>query len=251
MLIFYKQKGETPLQTLDRLRLERVELKSERLSYAGRLDPMAEGLLLILVGDENNDREKYLGLPKTYQTNILFGVQTDTGDLLGMVNKVQSFSEQIFGEGNSKLLEILNVFKGEILQNYPDFSSKTVNGKPLFQYARDGLDIPKIEHKVSVFEIKILDINKISAKDLLSKVQNDVSRVFGDFRQKDILDSFEKNLNQKDYNFIVLSLELSVSSGFYVRQFAMDLGVKLKTPALALDIKRIKIGGFGLKGLSS
>jgi tRNA pseudouridine55 synthase len=251
MLIFYKQKGETPLQTLDRLRSERVELKSERLSYAGRLDPMAEGLLLILVGDENNDREKYLGLPKTYQTNILFGVQTDTGDLLGMVNKVESFSEQIFGEENSKLLEILNVFKGEISQSYPDFSSKTVNGKPLFQYARDGLDIPKIEHKVSVFEIKILDINKISAKDLLSKVQNDVSRVFGDFRQKDILDSFEKNLNQKDYNFIVLSLELSVSSGFYVRQFAMDLGVKLKTPALALDIKRIKIGGFGLKDLSS
>ena len=54
VLTIYKNKGETPLQALSRLRKEKPELEKETLSYAGRLDPLAEGLMLVLIGDANN-----------------------------------------------------------------------------------------------------------------------------------------------------------------------------------------------------
>jgi len=66
VLTVYKNIGETPLECLERIRSERQELVKERLSYAGRLDPMAEGVMLILVGDENKEREKYLGLDDSF-----------------------------------------------------------------------------------------------------------------------------------------------------------------------------------------
>ena len=53
----YKEKGETPLERLDRFREENPEYGEVKLSYAGRLDPMAEGVMLILIGDENKERE--------------------------------------------------------------------------------------------------------------------------------------------------------------------------------------------------
>jgi tRNA U55 pseudouridine synthase TruB len=70
MILIDKKVGETPLELINRIRIEMPELKDERLSYAGRLDPMAEGQMLILVGDENDNREKYLGLDKEYEAEF-------------------------------------------------------------------------------------------------------------------------------------------------------------------------------------
>ena len=53
----------------------------------GRLDPLAEGVLLILIGDECKNKEKYLGLDKEYEVAIIFGISTDTGDALGLATK--------------------------------------------------------------------------------------------------------------------------------------------------------------------
>src|SRR5882724_588569 len=90
MVCIYKQKGETPLQALNRLRVEKPEYMEATLSYAGRLDPMAEGVMVVLVGDENKEREKYLGLDKVYVTEVLFGVSTDTADILGKIKKYKN-----------------------------------------------------------------------------------------------------------------------------------------------------------------
>ena len=65
VLTVYKKRGETPLQALNRLRKEAPKLENEILSYAGRLDPLAEGLMLVLIGEANKKREKYLNLDKT------------------------------------------------------------------------------------------------------------------------------------------------------------------------------------------
>ncbi len=86
IISIYKKLGETPLECLNRLRLEKPDYKEAVLSYAGRLDPMAEGVLLVLVGEENKNREKYLSLSKTYIVEILWGIETDTYDLLGRVS---------------------------------------------------------------------------------------------------------------------------------------------------------------------
>lgn len=238
MILYYKNKGETPLEMLDRLRKEKPLLENETLSYAGRLDPLAEGLILVLVGDENKEREKYLGLNKTYTVDILVGVSTDTSDLLGLVKEVKDIKQ--IDEISVK--ENLKNFIGKFSQKYPSFSSKTVSGKPLFEYAREG-DFPEVFHDVEVFDITFLKLSNISSKDLLEKVYSDVSKVSGDFRQENILKSFDESI-KNEMIFPVLTLKMSVSSGFYVRQFAKDFGKSLDYPALALNIKREKVGDF-------
>ena len=70
-LTIYKNEGETPLECLERFRVEQPIYKDAVLSYAGRLDPMAEGVMLVLVDEENKNREKYLSLDKTYEVEIL------------------------------------------------------------------------------------------------------------------------------------------------------------------------------------
>jgi tRNA pseudouridine(55) synthase len=90
VITIYKKKGETPYEALMRLRLARPEYAALPLSYAGRLDPMAEGVLIVLVGEENKYREKYLDLEKTYKVQILFGIGTDTYDVLGKVIDVKN-----------------------------------------------------------------------------------------------------------------------------------------------------------------
>src|ERR1035437_1661782 len=88
IITLYKNKGETPLECLERFKKDNPEYEKERMTYAGRLDPLAEGLLIVLYGDEIKNKEKYLGLDKEYEVDILFGFATDTYDVLGKVTKV-------------------------------------------------------------------------------------------------------------------------------------------------------------------
>src|SRR3972149_4445698 len=85
VLNHYKQLGETPRERLERLRAQRPHYEHEVLSYAGRLNPMAEGVMLCLVGSANKRREAYLDLGKEYVLDILLGFSTDTYDILGRV----------------------------------------------------------------------------------------------------------------------------------------------------------------------
>lgn len=161
--VVYKKMGETPLQTIERFRDENEEYADVKLSYAGRLDPMAEGALLIVIGEENKQKDKYLGLDKEYVFDILFGFNTDTYDILGKVteSKIKDVSEE-------DISSVLETFKGERVQEYPPFSSKTVEGKPLFQWAREGklneIEIPI--NKVTISEIKLESVKTITETEL-------------------------------------------------------------------------------------
>ena len=75
-----KPLGLTSLQALDALRAADPSLRDRRLGHAGRLDPMAEGLLTVLVGDENRDVHRLRALPKTYELDVLLGVGSDSFD---------------------------------------------------------------------------------------------------------------------------------------------------------------------------
>lgn len=246
-VIFYKNLGETPLQALGRLRLEKSELKNERLSYAGRLDPMAEGLLLVLVGDECNqeNRQGFLGLEKEYEIEVLFGLFTDSYDLLGIPNKFNS-NLKSFNVDSVKISveKVLNDFVGnEHGLTYPPFSSKTVKGKSLIKLAlADEIDVlPKILG--SIHSIVILEIRSVNSQDLLNHTQKVIASVQGDFRQDIILDEWSKIL-EKPKEWPILKLKVSVDSGVYMRSLANSLGQKLGVGALAYSIKRTKIGGY-------
>src|SRR5688572_29193656 len=75
----------TPNQIITLVRQKYPHFGSEKIGFAGRLDPMAEGVLLLLVGDANFEREAYLNLDKTYQFTALLGLETDSYDLLGLL----------------------------------------------------------------------------------------------------------------------------------------------------------------------
>jgi len=78
----YKPVGMTPLQAVEKLREKNTVYNGKKMSYAGRLDPMAEGVLLILVGDENKKMKQYMGFDKEYKAEILFGFSSDSNDVL-------------------------------------------------------------------------------------------------------------------------------------------------------------------------
>lgn len=117
MFIIHKNLSETPLECLERTRALQDIAANVPMTYAGRLDPMASGKLLILVGEECKDKEKYLGLDKEYEIEVLFGVTTDTGDMLGLINEVRP--------SLNTRSDLVDKFIGKFTQVYPAYSSKT------------------------------------------------------------------------------------------------------------------------------
>jgi len=228
VLTLYKKRGETPLECILRFKKENPEYKDEKMTYAGRLDPLAEGLLLVLVGEECKNKEKYLGLDKTYEVDVLFGFATDTYDVLGKVLKTvnKKHLEHEDGLGYHEVEKFQPIFKeiktfiGKFSQKYPPFSSKTVHGISLFNLFKSGElkdeEIP--EKEVEIKDIKILGGKTISKKDLELYIQESINLVSGDFRQKEILDIWEKKLKETEQNlFMIVSVRVDCTSGTYMR----------------------------------
>lgn len=241
VILLNKKEGETPLSALTAFRTRNKKYKDVPMTYAGRLDPMANGLLLVLTGDETKNKEKYLALGKEYEFEILFGFTTDTYDILGKVVKVVRPC-LMTQELEKKIKQNLKFFKGKFIQKYPAYSSKTVAGKPLFTYARRGELVESPQREVVVMSLKYLGMHKISTKKLLENIEHRVAKVKGDFRQKEIIKIWHKNLNVKHSVFNIASFKIKCGSGTYVRSIANSLGEKIGIPALAFRIKRTKIG---------
>ena len=246
-LVIYKKEGETPLEALERLRHEKNINQDESMTYAGRLDPMAEGLLLILVGEECKRKPEYLGLDKEYEIEVLFGVGSDTGDILGIV---EQGSARI---GSSKITkediqEKLNLLIGKRFEKYPAYSSRTVNGKPLFMHTREGTldDIEIPEKEIEIYSANFISLRKNERKSIVATAIERISKIKGDFRQNEIIHSWNilKNSpdNSDDCDYFIVTLQIRCSSGAYMRTLAEKLGESLGVRALAWKIKRTKIG---------
>lgn len=246
VLNLYKQLGETPLERLDRLRVQRDEYKGEVLSYAGRLDPMAEGVLICLVGSANKMRETYLEMTKEYTLDLLFGFSTDTYDVLGRVLE-QGDDSKVTKDG---IKRELNEFRGKVSQEYPPYSSKTVEGTSLFSWARSGMlgSIVVPSRSVTIYDITLQGCYKISEAALLSYIEASVQKVQGDFRQESVLADWKKVLPAKGEKlFKCATVSISCSSGTYARSIAHSLGQRLGCPALALHILRTKVGEYSVE----
>ncbi|KKW35492.1 MAG: tRNA pseudouridine synthase B [Candidatus Adlerbacteria bacterium GW2011_GWA1_54_10] len=245
VLNLYKNLGETPRERLERLRGRERHLEHEVLSYAGRLDPMAEGVLLCLVGSANKRREAYLELSKEYMLDVLFGFSTDTYDILGRVMETGDGG----GIARERVVKVLNQFRGELSQQYPPFSSKVVEGKSLFEWARSNslssLVLPS--RSVTVYEIALEGLYKVEEPDLLAYIQENIGKVNGDFRQEEVLRLWERHLKASGKrNFPCATVKISCSSGTYARSISHGLGAELGIPALTLHLLRTKVGDFSV-----
>ena len=243
VLNLYKHLGETPRERLERLRVERPEYGHEVLSYAGRLDPMAEGVLLCLVGAANKRREPYLDMSKNYTLDVLFGFATDTYDILGRIMESGDATEV-----RRRVVEkAINEFRGTVSQEYPPFSSKTVEGKSLIEWARSGalstMVLPR--RIVTIYDISVTTMYKVDEPTLLSYIDHNVEKVQGDFRQDEIMRLWKRSLRKEGAReFPCATIEISCSSGTYARSIAHGLGAELGVPALALHILRTKVGEY-------
>lgn len=249
--IVNKKCGQTPLSCIKELKNKDHELVNQPMTYAGRLDPLAEGVLIILVGDECLKKDEYLKLPKEYEVEILFGFATDTYDVMGLVTSKEAEVGPLtgFGGWTSAISKIIPNFIGKIKQNYPPYSSRPVKGKPLFQWAREGrlseIEIPS--HDVFIEKIEIMKENFIDGKKLLEKIKNDIAKVNGNFRQEEILYLWNNILkDKKKEKYKIIKLKISCGSGVYMRGIVNDLGKDLGIPALALNIIRTKVGEYSL-----
>lgn len=244
LLILNKKEGETPLETLENFRAKNKLYKNLKMTYAGRLDPMATGVLIVLADKKIKEKEKYLNLEKEYEFEILFGFSTDTYDILGKVlNNKNIICDKKYLEKIIK--NNLKFFIGNFIQEYPIYSSKTVNGRQLFTYARANEEVEVPKKEVEVKNLKLLKIRKINGSNLLKNIEKRINKVKGDFRQEEILNIWKKDIKLKEQYFVV-SFKIKCSSGTYVRGIANSLGNKAQIPALTFKIKRTKIGKFML-----
>jgi tRNA pseudouridine55 synthase len=239
VICVWKPIGLTPLQTLDKLRVKFIEYENEKLSYAGRLDPMAAGVMLVLVGEENKKREKYLRINKEYEFEVLFGITSDSYDLMG-IPRYKKTSIDL-----KKLKYMVSDLVGEITQEYPSFSGKTIEGVKMFELAKKGIlpkKLPKLKGKVYKAELLGIEMRKYS--QVLGEVNKIIPTVKGDFRQDEILLAWNNLVIDKGEEFVVAKVRLFCSSGVFMRVIANELGKKEGGVALAINIKRLAVGKY-------
>lgn len=271
VILLNKPLGMTPLQAIWEFKKQNPEYKEAKIGYAGRLDPMAEGLLLLLVGEENKKRKEYENLPKVYEFSLLLGVSTDTYDLLGLVTKIGRKSEVKSRKLNSlgprtsdlkpldfikdnlalteKVAAVLPTFLGKQTLPYPPYSSRTVNGIPLYKYARENrlheIEIPT--RNVEIFSLELLPSSLLSRSALLSYISRVIPEIHGNFRQAEILQKWHATSPYLPTHLPHLSFRLTCSSGTYVRGIVHELEIKIGIPTVTYAIKRTQIGEFRLK----
>lgn len=236
-----KVAGETLADFIARFREEKNISLSTPVTYAGRLDPMAEGLVVLLTGERCKEKDAFLGLPKTYEFQILFGIATDTFDMLGLVQEMHFGvpSEEEIKEAMENIKQIQSL-------PYPPFSSKPVQGKPLFHHAKVGT-LPEVlpEQKGEIYNFSLIKMELLSFHKLIKESLRRIEKVSGDFRQEEIREQWNSLLEkEKDREVLVIKAGATVSSGVYIRSITVALGKALGLPALAYSINRIAIGEY-------
>lgn len=207
----YKQKGYT---SFDVVALVRKKLGIKKVGHAGTLDPMAEGVLIVLVGDACKKQSEFTKLEKEYKAEVAFGFETDTYDAEGEITK-KSEGEGVLTE--EKVREALQSFVGTISQTVPAYSAVKIKGRKLYELARKGktenIELPSRE--VTIYKIEVEKFEKKYVEKISAEVN-------------------------------VLTCVISCGSGTYIRSLAHDLGEKLGTYATLIKLVRTKVGDFSV-----
>lgn len=176
----------------------------KKVGHGGTLDPMAEGLLPIFIGRATKIME-YLDLDyKTYRCTARLGLTTDTQDIWGEILEERS----IEGIKAEDIAEKLMSFKGHIRQLPPKYSAVRINGRRLYEYARDGEEVDVKARAVHISDLDIMDI---------------------------------------DAGAGTVTFDVTCSKGTYIRSICNDLGEALGCGGVMTSLKRTASGVFDLK----
>lgn len=204
IILVDKPKGIT---SFDVIRILRREMGIRKMGHAGTLDPLASGLMIIGVNDGTKKMEQFLKLDKSYEAEILLGTKTDTGDLEGEVIETR----EITNVEDDYVAEVVNNFSGEFEIAVPKHSAIKKDGKALYDYAREGIEVEVPVKSMKIYKSTFLGIEETSEG-------------------------------------FVVKVNFDVASGVYIRSLVEFIGNFLDTPATLANLRRTKIGDFEVKG---
>ena len=152
IVIVDKPQGWTSQDVTARLR--RV-FSTRRIGHGGTLDPMATGVLPVFVGRATRGVEFFEHAEKTYETVLRLGLTTDTEDITG-----EKLEEREVSFTSERLEEVLESFRGDILQVPPMYSALKVNGQKLYDLARKGKTVERQPRPITIHELTLLDVGE-------------------------------------------------------------------------------------------
>lgn len=206
ILVIDKDSGMTSADVVYHLR---KALHIRKIGHAGTLDPEVTGVLPIAIGQATKLIEMMHTRPKAYIGSGLLGYRTDSYDTEGKILEKKKLDAPF---SVSEIQEKMQTFKGVITQVPPIYSAVKVNGKRLYEYAREGIEVERPKREVEIYKY--------------------------DLTRKPVFDS---DKGEESFNF-----QIECSKGTYVRSLINDLGEKLNTPAVMTRLRRVASSGFDI-----
>lgn len=197
IIIIDKPKGITSHDVVFKLR---KILHTKKIGHTGTLDPIATGVLPICIGNCTKASKFLICDDKIYKAQIKLGILTDTSDITGKI-----LEEKNVKVDKEEIENTIKTFIGKQIQKPPIYSAVKVNGKKLYEYAREGKEIEIPTRQIEIYNIEIDNID------------------------------LENN---------IIDITVHCSKGTYIRSLCVDIGEKLGTVATMNELRRIKSGKF-------
>jgi tRNA pseudouridine55 synthase len=217
LLIIDKPAGLTSHDVVARVRRH---LKQKRVGHTGTLDPFATGVLVILLGRATRLAQFLSGAEKEYMATARFGYSTDTGDATGQPKEeVQGPKSKVQGPmvwTSDEIEAALSSLRGEREQVPPMYSAKKVQGRKLYELARQGVEIERKAVPVHIHQLEALPADGAL-------------------------------LSQNEDGTRDLHLRVVCSAGTYIRTLAEEIGQRLSTGAHLTALRRTRAGQFSIE----
>ncbi|MBQ9853448.1 MAG: tRNA pseudouridine(55) synthase TruB [Bacilli bacterium] len=207
ILVINKPKGYT---SRDVVNIVSRKLNTKKVGHTGTLDPMAEGVLVLCIGNALKLCEMLTNHDKDYIASVILGLGTDTLDVTGRI--LEDISCHI---DTNEIESVLFSFNKTYMQEVPIYSAVKVNGKKLYEYARNNIPVELPKKEVTISNIELI----------------------GDVKYNNYHTEF--------------TFSSTVSKGTYIRSLIRDVGASLGCPAVMSSLIRTRQGNFSLKDACS
>ena len=178
------------------------KLETRHIGHTGTLDPMATGVLVLGINDGCKIIDLLTSSKKIYEAEITIGIETDTLDITGNIVKEEDPSNIDI----NTIKRVIDNFPKQYMQTVPRYSAVHVNGKRLYEYARNNIDVELPKRMVEIYDL-----------ELISDLENNKFKI-----------------------------RTEVSKGTYIRSLIEDIGKELKIPTTMSKLRRIKQGIFDI-----
>ena len=206
IILINKEKGCTSHDVVNKVK----HIFNKKVGHTGTLDPNATGLLPILIGKGTKLSYYLINHDKEYEVTLKLGERTDTADSEGKVIEKQGVNTEILSE--EKISKVLYSFVGKQEQIPPMYSAIKINGKKLYEYARNNIEVDVKPREIEIYDIKL---NKVDEEEKL------------------------------------ICFTVHCSKGTYIRSLCEDIAQSVGTIGYMKELNRTKVGIFDVKDSTS